>query len=80
MPIYEYRCGRCEARVEVLVRGHVEVPSCPHCGAPLVEKLLSVPYVSSGRTAREPGRTCCGREERCHAPPCSTGETCRRDG
>ena len=79
MPIYEYRCSNCRARVEVLVRGGGDVPACPHCGGPLTEKLLSVPYVSSGRTARETGRTCCGRGERCDTPPCSVEGTCRRD-
>ena len=78
MPIYEYRCNGCGTTVEVLVRDE-RAPLCPHCAAPLTEKLLSVPYVSSGRTAREPGRTCCGREERCDTPACSTGEACRRD-
>mgnify|MGYP005854485941 CR=1 FL=1 len=77
MPIYEYRCSACDAKVEVLVRGDT-TPVCPHCGTLLTDKLLSVPSVASGRTAREPGRTCCGREERCDRPPCSAGEACWR--
>ena len=95
MPIYEYRCGNCGERVEVLVRpstprqarddagsGHRPgsgAPSCPECGSPLSEKLLSVPNVISRWGQPSGGGTCCGREERCAAPPCSTGETCRRD-
>ena len=79
MPIYEYHCSGCGVRVEVLLRSDRDVPVCPHCGAALTEKLLSVPYISSGRTARESGRTCCGQEERCDAPPCSVGETCRHE-
>lgn len=78
MPIYEYRCSNCGSRVEILVRTGDPAPSCPHCGSLLREKLLSAPYVMSGRTTRQPGRTCCGREERCEAPPCSAGGNCRR--
>jgi len=95
MPIYEYRCGNCGERVEVLVRpstgrrgepvepsGHRSgsgAPSCPECGSPLSEKLFSAPNVINRWGQPSGGGTCCGREERCAAPPCSTGETCRRD-
>jgi putative FmdB family regulatory protein len=91
MPIYEYLCGNCGERVEVLVRpstalrpgsGHRSgsgAPCCPECGSPLSEKLFSVPNVISRWGQPSGGGTCCGREERCAAPPCSTGETCRRD-
>ncbi|HHE71518.1 MAG TPA: zinc ribbon domain-containing protein [Chloroflexi bacterium] len=79
MPVYEYRCSGCGARVEVLVRNSREAPTCPHCGALLTQKLLSAPYISSGRTSRESGQTCCGRNERCATPPCSAGGTCWRE-
>jgi len=49
MPIYEYRCGHCGARVEVLVWSGGG-RTCPHCGSPLLDRLLSVPFISSGRT------------------------------
>lgn len=78
MPIYEYRCQGCEATFEVLVRGESEI-TCPHCGSATLHKLLSVPHISSGRTVRPAGRTCCGREERCDAPPCSEGDLCHRE-
>jgi hypothetical protein len=62
----------------VLVRSETGAsPTCPNCGSPRLEKLLSVPYVMSGER-RPAGLTCCGREERCDAPPCSTDEICRR--
>jgi putative FmdB family regulatory protein len=79
MPIYEYRCSGCGARLEVLVRSSSDLPSCPNCGALLTEKLFSVPYIASGQTAREAGKTCCGRQERCDTPPCSAGGTCRHE-
>jgi len=78
MPIYEYRCTNCGGHVEVLVRKDGDVPRCPDCGSPLHERMLSAPYVMSGQTTRQPGHTCCGREERCAAPPCSGEAGCRR--
>lgn len=77
MPIYEYRCQGCKTTFEALVRGERTV-TCPQCGSPALDKLLSVPHISTGRTARPAGHTCCGREERCDAPPCSEGDPCRR--
>jgi putative FmdB family regulatory protein len=77
MPVYEYRCRDCDTTFEVLVRGDNAV-TCPHCGSPALNKLLSAATVLSGQTARPAGRTCCGRQERCDAPPCSEGEACRR--
>ena len=55
------------------------VPNCPQCGSPLLKKLFSTPNVISRWGQPSGGGTCCGREERCAAPPCSTGETCRHD-
>jgi len=80
MPIYEYRCGNCGERVEVLVRSGMSAPpTCPNCDSPLLEKLFSLPHVLSGQTHRPSGLTCCGREERCETPPCSTDQVCRHD-
>ena len=77
MPIYEYRCGICDQRVEVLVRSASAQPTCPDCGAVLSNKLFSVANVLSGRIQRPSGQTCCGQQERCDAPPCSCGDDCR---
>jgi putative FmdB family regulatory protein len=79
MPIYEFRCGTCGDRVEVLARSWSATPPCPRCGSPLTDKLFSVPHVLSSETRRPAGQTCCGQEERCDAPPCSGGIGCRRD-
>lgn len=40
MPIYEYRCTRCEHRFEALVFGGRQ-PSCPACQATALEKQIS---------------------------------------
>jgi putative FmdB family regulatory protein len=77
MPLYEYRCGVCGAEFELLVRSNTAVV-CPDCGNVSVERLISAPFISSGQTSRQAGHTCCGREERCSAPPCSEGDGCRR--
>jgi putative FmdB family regulatory protein len=77
MPIYEYRCCDCNTSFEVLVRGE-EAVACPNCGSTSLDKLISAPFISSGRTSRPAGQTCCGRDERCDSPPCSEGSTCRR--
>jgi putative FmdB family regulatory protein len=79
MPIYEYRCNNCGQHVEILVRSGMSVPpACPDCGSTLLERLLSVPHVIAGER-RSPGRTCCGRQERCDSPPCSIDQACRRE-
>lgn len=49
MPIYDYACRRCEHGFELLVRTHT-TPSCPECGSRDLERLLSVPGISSDAT------------------------------
>lgn len=51
MPIYEYRCKTCEHNFELLVRGKTE-PSCPSCKGQDLERLLSLPSVSSEGTRK----------------------------
>jgi putative FmdB family regulatory protein len=79
MPIYEYRCGTCGGRVEVLVRSSATAPLCPDCGSPLRDKLFSIPNVLSGRTRRPDGHTCCGQDEWCDGSPCADGQECRHN-
>jgi len=79
MPIYEFHCQSCRRPVEVWLRSSTDAPVCPLCGASLRDKLLSAPsFVMGADTRRPPGRTCCGREERCDTPACSTEGTCPR--
>jgi putative FmdB family regulatory protein len=77
MPIYDYSCRECGEVSEVLVRALEGNARCPHCGSENIEKLVSASFSIKMSTA-EPGATCCGREERCEKPPCSTGDTCGR--
>ena len=82
MPIYEYRCSRCGAVAEFLEGVILEKAQrrCPSCGGEEMTKILSRNFVarSSDGTAPLPGKTCCGRDERCEAPPCSQNGPCRR--
>jgi putative FmdB family regulatory protein len=79
MPIYEFKCLECGEVSEFLVPGLSAVNNlvCSVCGSHNLEKLMSAPSLIKNNTA-VPGPTCCGREERCESPPCSTGERCQR--
>ncbi len=80
MPIYEYRCKNCGKVEEFLVLGEEQAPTaCPSCGAPHMERIMSPAAFLGESPGHGPGRTCCGREERCSTPPCSGGGGCRRD-
>jgi len=49
MPIYEYECRSCGESFELLVLG-ADVPACPSCKSSELERLLSLPSVSSDGT------------------------------
>lgn len=79
MPIYDYKCVDCGKVSEILVMHSNEGKiRCPECGSGNVVKLPTASYMIK-TASRVPGTTCCGRTERCDSPPCSTGDTCRRD-
>lgn len=78
MPIYEYRCSDCGKISEIFLRNPgSESIKCPVCGSKNLERLLSASYNIRMSTST-PGKTCCGRTERCEMPPCSQDGTCRR--
>ena len=78
MPIYEFKCRDCGKITEVLLRGVDNTPSaCPYCGSGALEKLFSASHLVRGE-GRAQGSTCCGREERCDKPPCSSEDGCQR--
>jgi putative FmdB family regulatory protein len=78
MPIYEYKCESCGHVSEVLVQGFFSPgePECPECGQKM-QKLITSPSLL--KNTGNSGKTCCGREERCDKPPCSSGERCHRN-
>ncbi|MQL50888.1 zinc ribbon domain-containing protein [Desulfofundulus thermobenzoicus] len=78
MPTYDYQCHDCGHVWEVRLHQATGVPDkCPLCGGQDIHRLFPAPYIAKGGS-RHPGHTCCGRQERCEKPPCSTGEGCRK--
>jgi len=76
MPIYDYKCQECGRVSEIFLRSiNSEDINCPHCGSKNLEKLISAPYMIK-MNAPMSGTACCGRTERCEAPPCSTNNQC----
>lgn len=49
MPIFEYKCRRCDHPFEALVR-HSDVPACPSCASTDLERLLSLPALKTETT------------------------------
>ncbi|MCZ7662238.1 MAG: zinc ribbon domain-containing protein [Thermoleophilia bacterium] len=71
MPIYEYRCTGCGAEFEELVSlAAAEQPqTCPECGLPSAERLLSISAVRvSGGGTPSSGKSCAG----CRKSSCAT--------
>ena len=77
MPIYDYKCGDCGKVSEIFLRSADSEVRCPGCSSENMQRLVSASYMIKMDTSA-PGSTCCGRTERCEAPPCSTGDICRR--
>jgi putative FmdB family regulatory protein len=66
MPIFEYKCQQCGETFELRITSQSQVDSliCKICGSKELERKISVPNISSGRST-PPVQTCCGREQRC---------------
>ncbi len=72
MPIYEYKCARCDHDFEYLVIGKSEPQACPACGAPEVCRVMSAcGFVSKGQggqtVSSSAGSSCSG----CSAGSCA---------
>lgn len=71
-------CSVCRQKWEqMLPDPSAGAPPCPSCGSGAAVRLFPAPHVAKNQEPA-PGRTCCGREERCTTPGCSTGRGCRR--
>ena len=81
MPLYEYTCRGCNQSCELLVRTD-EVPVCPHCGKPTLDKQMSVmASPAMGNTMGNPmnGLPTLPPGGGCGRPQCGTGG-CARGG
>lgn len=43
MPIYEFKCGKCQEEFEELCSTDQKKVRCPHCGAEETSRLMSSP-------------------------------------
>ena len=48
MPIYEYKCNKCNEEFECLILGSDEEVSCPGCDNEKVDRLMSACSFQSG--------------------------------
>ncbi|HAA34100.1 MAG TPA: FmdB family transcriptional regulator [Firmicutes bacterium] len=78
MPLYEYECKSCGNLWEVLSSFQEGAVTCPRCLSEDVQRRIALPHVHRA-ASQSSGRTCCGREERCESPPCSTGNRCWKE-
>ncbi|MFB3903284.1 MAG: FmdB family zinc ribbon protein [Acidobacteriota bacterium] len=82
MPLYEYRCERCDQRVEVIQKfSDSPLDTCQHCGGKL-ERLLSPPAIQFKGSgwyvtdySRKNGTNGSGGKEETSAKPESTSAT-----
>ncbi len=60
MPVYEYRCKKCNAKFEKFVRSlsAQNVVQCPRCGSEEVEKALSLFGVGSPSRSTPSSSSC----------------------
>ncbi len=69
MPIYEFRCRKCEDEFEELVFGSDGDVACPKCGATAVERKMSSFAFKSGEKFSSSGGSGCSS---CHSSSCSS--------
>jgi len=69
MPIYEYKCRECGELSEFRISAQSDTKklTCQKCGSQKLERKISVPSISSGRSVPS-GQTCCGNPGGCSEP------------
>lgn len=73
MPIYEYKCNKCNKEFEYIVFGSDNEIECPECSGKEVERVLSACSFKSGGSYSAPssgggGSSCSG----CSSTNCSS--------
>lgn len=69
MPIYEYRCGRCEHEFEKLVFNASAEIVCPKCQSKKVSRMMSAFAFSSGGKFKSTASSSCSG---CSSSSCSS--------
>ncbi len=72
MPLYEFRCEKCQKTCELLMRAD-DPAVCPHCGATTLTRMLS--RFSAGRSTGDADAACdsCDMSHTCAGPGCCGG-------
>jgi putative FmdB family regulatory protein len=70
MPIYEYKCAKCNEEFETIVLGNDAHVTCPRCNGEDVKRLMSAcGFKSSGSFTPSSGSSGCSG---CSSTNCST--------
>lgn len=70
MPIYEYRCLKCDKEFEALVINNDDPVACPGCKGNSLERLMSAcGFKSGGSLSSAPGASGCST---CSSTSCSS--------
>ncbi len=74
MPIYEFKCTKCETFFELLVmtNGEDAEMKCPKCGEQSFERVLSTMNVKSGGSSKGGPSGSHVQERSCSSGSCST--------
>jgi putative FmdB family regulatory protein len=74
MPIFDYRCTRCNTLYDILHIGKElrEDVLCPHCGSHQHTKLISIPsIITKGASSAHCNERMCGMDKSCCGDKCS---------
>ncbi len=75
MPIFEFKCSKCEEFFELLVMGDDEKskPQCPKCGSEDFERVLSTTnYSMPGGGGSSPDKSSHAQTRTCSGGSCTT--------
>jgi len=77
MPIYEYRCKKCQKVSEFLIgvsQSKVEI-KCKYCGSNELDKIISSAFISKGT---KPEQSYCPQNVSCNKPTCMNSGMCHQ--